>query len=289
MADNGVCAQFRNYGSCRREECKLEHSSGEKIIPTAVARFPTLPCKNTENGGTCPRGRFCVFFHSEEDKKRAIPNVCRNYRKDRCIYGDKCPREHMEVQPEERRPLDCIQWVKNGACTPDNLCIYIHDAAKKGAGFPAGEEPVPRARRVGRGGRVRSRGRRGARNGGAASNGAAEKPAGGNSTAQKQTRTRAPAAAAAAAAPAADAGAAGAPRKRAARRTRRPPSEECFKFRDDGNCEKGDQCPFTHGDNDTRDRSQFPRPAAAPAPCRQFKAGNCTRANCRFIHDATSA
>lgn len=282
MADSQVCIQFRNYGTCRLDDCKREHSAGEKIIPAKPnPRYPRIACKNVEGGNTCPRGRFCLYYHSEEDKKREIPQICQNYRRNRCIYGDKCPREHIDVQPEERRPLDCIRWVKTGDCSASVNCIYVHDDAKKGQGFPEGEEPKPRInRRNGRRGPGRGprRGpRRAPRSTNTTTNGASVE---GTTSAPKQTRPPRRNGAAAG----------GVPRPRGrGRRVRRVRNDTCYKFRE-GNCPSGDQCPFKHGDNDTRDRSQFARPPAAPRNeiCFKFKAGNCQRDNCPYQHDANA-
>jgi hypothetical protein len=58
-------------------------------------------------------------------------------------------------------------------------------------------------------------------------------------------------------------------------------SGPCFNFRDSGECEYGDRCRFTHGDDDSRARS-----APTRGPCFSFRDnGECEYGDrCRFSH-----
>ncbi len=165
MSAGEVCRTFRNTGKCRfGDDCKFEHSAGEIIIPPRrEARYPTEKCPRQAETGTCSRGRFCPFYHSEEDKNRAIPDICLGFRRGNCRYGDKCPREHVKVSPEERRAVDCATWVRTGECKANEseLCVFTHADEKRGVGASTsaegateGAESKPRRRGRGRGRRT---------------------------------------------------------------------------------------------------------------------------------------
>ena len=56
-----------------------------------------------------------------------------------------------------------------------------------------------------------------------------------------------------------------------------PPAREageCFTFRDEGSCSRGDACRFTHGDADPRFGDDGRRDISGEE-CRNFKRGNC--------------
>jgi len=97
-----VCRSFRNNGRCRfGDECRFEHSTGEPIPPPAE-RKERGECFNFRESGECAHGDRCRFTHGPDDTRHTgdiSDEVCRNYLKGRCKFGEECRRKH-EGTPE---------------------------------------------------------------------------------------------------------------------------------------------------------------------------------------------
>lgn len=159
MADEGleVCRAFRNNGRCRYgDECKFDHSEGDRIEPPARGQ-----CHNWEKDGECSFGDNCRFLHGEDDtrhekkegekkkKKRSrgprkprnndeprekLDEECQNYLAGKCYYGDNCRRTHVgdvELQPVVKIDEICNNFL-SGRCRFNELCRRQHPEGQEG-------------------------------------------------------------------------------------------------------------------------------------------------------------
>lgn len=149
--------------------------------------------------------------------------VCRNFRNNgTCRYGDKCRFSHSEGEPIQvpsKPPGHCFKFGEDGNCSKGDRCRFMH-----------GENDP----------RFDSEGKRDV------SNEVCNNYSRGRCTLgdkclrrhvdpEEKHETEA------------DKGG-----RRRERKPRPRRSGECFNFKQSGNCEHGDQCRFTHGDNDKR-------------------------------------
>jgi len=114
-ASEEVCRAFRNNGRCRYgDNCRYVHSEGPPIQPTETVR---KECFDWRDNGSCSHGDRCKFSHGENDSRLAsnpADEICRNFQRGRCKFGEECRRKHVEApageagererKPRERKP-----------------------------------------------------------------------------------------------------------------------------------------------------------------------------------------
>ena len=107
MGEREICRGFRNNGTCRfGDKCKFEHSEGEPI--TDWDPKPAELCHTFREDGNCARGDTCRFKHGDDDPRfdakgiRDVSDeVCRNFRRGKCVLGESCPRKHEAAAEQE--------------------------------------------------------------------------------------------------------------------------------------------------------------------------------------------
>jgi hypothetical protein len=159
--------------------------------------------------------------------------VCRNFRNNNtCRYGDKCRFNHSEGEPIQvpsKPPGQCFKFQEeNGNCSKGDRCRFMH-----------GENDT----------RFDSEGKRDVSNE-ICNNHKRGRCTLGDKCLRQHVEVEAK--------DESEANEGGNRRRQRERKPRQRKSGECFDFRDKGQCEHGDECRFTHGDNDTR----FPAAAA---------------------------
>jgi hypothetical protein len=163
-----VCRSFRNTGNCRfGDDCKFVHSDGE---PIQAPQRPRKECFNFRDNGNCDHGDRCRFTHGEADSRFSgdiADEVCRNFQRGRCKFGDDCRRKHEGpvVTEDEgdkggdraRKPRKPRRRAENNG-NPDEVCKnflagrcrFGDECRRKHEGTPtpaaAGEEKPRRAR-----------------------------------------------------------------------------------------------------------------------------------------------
>ena len=148
-----VCRAWRNTGKCRYgDECKYVHSEGDPI-----PNPPRGQCFNFSENGTCKFGDRCRYVHGDNDPRfdsdgkripskksksartktprrrksgppKKIDEVCNNYLKGVCRYGDGCRRTHVgdvEQKPVEKIDEVCMNFQK-GRCRFGDMCRRKH-------------------------------------------------------------------------------------------------------------------------------------------------------------------
>lgn len=195
-------------------------------------------CRDFRNNGSCRRGDNCRFEHSAGEPIQVPskpPGQCFKFQEGNCVKGDSCRFMHGEddqrFDSEGKRDVSneiCNNY-KRGRCALGDKCLrqHVEVEAKE-------QSDEPRRRR--------RRGPKMCRNfkeSGECADGdncrfkhGPEDTRFANDDAEDSAPRRRERA----------------PKKKAAKKARGP----CFTFRDEGACERGDECKFTHGDNDTR-------------------------------------
>lgn len=97
MSETEVCRSYRNNGKCRfGDDCKFLHTEGEPIQPPLQPR-ERGECFNFRDSGDCDHGDRCRFTHGAGDARFSgdiSEEVCRNFQRGRCKFGDECRRKH---------------------------------------------------------------------------------------------------------------------------------------------------------------------------------------------------
>jgi len=308
-----VCRNFRNTGRCRYDtNCKYEHSQGDPIpLPERVIK-PRGVCFNFQQGSECKYGTRCRFFHGSEadaaveaeqrkirseskttdapDGDRPKQRRRRRTRSQRTDGDASSPKPRGGAAPEHNAAGQeiCRNFKTKGKCRFGESCKWVHEGGEN--------TPAADATDDGKSGGRRRRRRRSQRPRGEArtcfsfqNNGSCEyadkcRFKHGDDDTRDLTTSRRAASETEGAHDAAD-GEGGARRRR--RRSKPAGNGECFSFRD-GNCERGDQCRFKHGDADTRDLEAVRAATRKPAgPCNNWtQTGACKfESKCRFSHE----
>lgn len=305
MADQAreVCRDYRNTKNCRYgAECKYEHSEGEPIAqPAHVGE-----CFAFRDGGNCKFDNKCRFAHGPSDSRidaatgaltRDISQeVCRNYNRNLCRFGDECRRKHEgPVEPVDPNAAPAERRSRPRRPRGSGAPRETNGASPNGANNGANNGTASAAAGAGADGARRPRRprRRGPKPAGAAA---------GQQQNQQNQQNQQPARAPRQRKPQTD-GADAAPRQ--PRRSQRGPpipndlivdeegNEVCRNFYHRHQCRWSDQCRFIHvaGPNPIPDNApaapaqRAPREPRAPKQCRTFPEGTCTYGElCRFTH-----
>lgn len=153
----GPCFEFQESGSCKYgDSCRFAHGDDDERPRNAPrTRNRTNGGNGGEGGGgrsrssrgprndvcylfrdtgECPHGENCRFRHGEDDTRDfsaprdTASEICRNYLKGRCRFGDACPRRHEgEVVPEPLEKIDevCKNFLE-GRCRFGDACRRQH-------------------------------------------------------------------------------------------------------------------------------------------------------------------
>jgi len=222
--------------------------------------------------------RVLGFF----DKKDGEQEICRSFRNTgKCRFGEECKFEHSEGEPVPQPPRrargECFRFEK-GECEYGDRCRFNHG--------PDDTRDDDKTKEVCRN---FQRGR--CKNGDECLRIHEPAPAGtevdGENKPRRERRRK----------PRNEDGDEGdVPRER---RQRKPRPKICFAFRDEGVCERGDDCMFVHaapradgeeGEGDAPRRRRRKPKSNGPGECFAFRDGNCERGEeCRFTHDAAPA
>jgi len=204
-------------------------------------------CRNfRNNSGNCRYGEQCRFEHTEGEPIQVPskpPGQCFKFQESegQCSKGDRCRFMHGENDPrfdsEGKRDVSnevCNNY-KRGRCQLGEKCLRLHvepEPQPEGSNEEDGERRRTRTRRPRRGPRMC---RNFSQDGECAEGDNCRFKHGADDTRFPDT-AEAPAAA---------------ERKPRKKKTKMPRGE-CFVFRDNGSCDRGDECRFKHGEDDTR-------------------------------------